>query len=120
MGSKQISPLYSSIYELVRKVPSGYVTTYGQIARLVGCTARTVGFAMAALPAGNDVPWQRVINSLGRVSQRTAGDGNILQCDLLRAEGVQFDQKGRINLDKHGWTFPGATQDLENKRDKHF
>lgn len=99
------SSLYQSIYDLVCQIPPGYVTTYGQIARRVSCTARTVGFAMAALPAGNDVPWQRVINSQGKVSPRTDGEGNILQRDLLEAEGTLFDQKGRINLDKHGWIF---------------
>ncbi len=110
MSQKKASSLYQSIYSLVRQVPPGYVTTYGQIARQVGCTARTVGFAMAALPAGNDVPWQRVINSQGKVSPRIDGEGNILQRDLLEAEGLRFDQKGRVSLDKFGWIF-------ENKRD---
>ena len=105
MLSKKSSPLYSSIYELARKVPPGYVTTYGQIAQLVGCTARTVGFAMSALPSGSDVPWQRVINSQGKVSPRSDGDGNILQRDLLEAEGVQFDQNARISLNGYGWLF---------------
>ena len=105
MPPKSPSPLYQSIYSLARQVPPGYVTTYGQIARLIGCTARTVGFAMAALPTGNNVPWQRVINSQGKVSPRTDGEGNVLQRDLLEVEGIQFDQKGRVNLDKHGWIF---------------
>ena len=105
MTQTKFSPLYSSIYDLVRKVPPGYVTTYGQIAQLVGCTARTVGFSMAALPLGSDVPWQRVINSQGKVSPRTDGEGNILQRDLLEAEGLRFDQNGRINLDKCSWIF---------------
>ena len=110
MPPKKPSPLYQSIYDLARQVPPGYVTTYGQIARLSSCTARTVGFAMAALPAGNDVPWQRVINSQGKVSPRTDGEGNILQRDLLEAEGVLFDQKGRISLSKQGWTFGSGNE----------
>jgi len=105
MPRKQYSPLYSSIYAIASKVPPGYVTTYGQIAKLAGCTARTVGFAMAALPPGQDIPWQRVINSQGKVSPRSDGDGNILQRDLLEAEGLQFDPKGRINLDTYGWSW---------------
>ena len=96
-------PLYSSIYALVRKIPPGYVTTYGQIAKVIGCTARTVGFAMAALPAGSDVPWQRVINAQGKISPRQDGEGNILQRDLLQAEGLCFDRKGKLNLKEHGW-----------------
>ncbi|WP_321368959.1 MGMT family protein [uncultured Desulfuromusa sp.] len=105
MPEKPFSPLYSSIYALVGKIPSGYVSTYGQIARQIGCTARTVGFAMAALPPGHNVPWQRVINSQGKISPRLDGEGNILQRDLLEAEGLQFNQKGRIDLNQYGWLF---------------
>ncbi|AJE02232.1 MGMT family protein [Geobacter pickeringii] len=97
------SPLYNRIYTLVRKVPPGRVTTYGRIARQAGCTARTVGFAMAALPAGHDVPWQRVINSQGQVSPRRNGDGGLIQRLLLEAEGVRFDSRGRVNLLRYGW-----------------
>ena len=97
--------LYPRIYALVCQVPKGYVTTYGAISRQAGCTARTVGFAMAALPPGHNVPWQRVINSLGRVSPRTDGDGHRIQQLLLEKEGVLFDDRQRIDLDEHGWTF---------------
>ena len=96
--------LYPRIYALVCLVPKGYVTTYGEISRQAGCTARTVGFAMVALPQGNNVPWQRVINSLGRVSPRTDGDGHQIQ-QLLLEEGVLFHDQQRIDLDEYGWTF---------------
>ncbi|GFE57080.1 MGMT family protein [Geobacter sp. AOG1] len=102
------SPLYSSIYAHVRRVPAGRVTTYGRIARQVACTARTVGFAMAALPAGHDVPWQRVINSQGKVSPRRSGDGDLIQRQLLEAEGVQFDARGRVDLVRYGWDPDGG------------
>jgi methylated-DNA-protein-cysteine methyltransferase related protein len=106
MNRHSATPLYPRIYALVRQVPPGRVTTYGRIARRVGCTARTVGFAMAALPAGHDVPWQRVINSQGKVSPRRNGDGNLLQRLLLEAEGVRFDDRGCADLDAFGWAFP--------------
>lgn len=106
MASTTVSPLYQRIYKLVRQIPPGYVTSYGQLGRLAGCTARTVGFAMAALPAGHDVPWQRVVNSQGRVSPRRDGDGNLLQQELLRAEGIRFDASQRIDLQRFGWAFP--------------
>lgn len=95
------SPLYSRIYALVRRIPPGRVTTYGVIAREVGCTAHTVGFAMAALPTGSDVPWQRVINSQGKVSPRRDGDGDFIQRQLLEAEGVRFDARGRVDLARY-------------------
>lgn len=103
MNQHSASPLYSRIYALVCQVPPGRVTTYGRIARLAGCTARTVGFAMAALPAGHDVPWQRVINSQGKVSQRRDGDGTLIQRLVLEVEGVEFDAQGRVNLVLYGW-----------------
>ncbi len=101
---KQSSHLYSAIYSLVCLVPAGHVTTYGRIAQQIGCTARTVGFAMAALPAGSEVPWQRVINAQGRVSQRCDGEGNLLQRHLLENEGVQFDDSDKINLERYLWS----------------
>ena len=100
------SPLYLQIYALVKQVPAGYVTTYGRIGKLIGCNARTVGFAMAALAPGSDVPWQRVINSQGKVSRRRDGEGNLLQQDLLIAEGVMFDNCGKIDLKKYLFNSP--------------
>ena len=89
-------------------MPPGHVTTYGAVARQVGCSARTVGFAMAALPPGHDVPWQRVINSQGRVSQRSDGDGSHLQQLLLEAEGVYFNDRQRVDLERYAWCFPNS------------
>jgi methylated-DNA-protein-cysteine methyltransferase-like protein len=106
---KKPSPLYQSIYALIRQIPPGYVASYGQVGRLIGCTARTVGFALAALPTGSDVPWQRVINRQGQVSPRTDSEGNVLQRDLLEAEGLHFDQRQRIDLRVHGWEFLATT-----------
>jgi methylated-DNA-protein-cysteine methyltransferase-like protein len=106
MCLRPASPLYRRIYALVQQIPPGYVTTYGRVGQLIGCTARTVGFAMAALPPGSDVPWQRVINRLGQVSRRSDGEGNILQRDLLAAEGLVFDRKAQLDLAKYAWTFP--------------
>lgn len=95
-------PLYKHIYALVRQIPPGRVTTYGCLARQIGCTARTVGFAMAALPTGHDVPWQRVINSQGQVSPRCNDAGALIQRQLLEAEGVAFDARGRVDLSRYG------------------
>ncbi len=95
------SPLYQQIYQAVRQIPPGAVSTYGRIGQLCGCTARTVGFAMAALPPGSDVPWQRVINSQGKVSPRQDGEGNLLQRDLLVVEGIRFDAAGKIELQRY-------------------
>jgi len=105
MHSISPSPLYRQIYHLVRQVPTGRVVTYGQIARQLDCTPRTVGFAMAALPTGYDLPWQRVINIRGEISPRCNGDGEQVQRLLLEEEGVGFDGRGRVDLAVYGWEF---------------
>jgi methylated-DNA-protein-cysteine methyltransferase-like protein len=98
---------YEQIYEVVRRIPPGKVATYGQIAKIVGrCTARMVGYAMAALPPARGVPWQRVINCRGEISARSRGDGALRQRRLLQREGVRFDRLGRVNLKKVRWSQP--------------
>jgi methylated-DNA-protein-cysteine methyltransferase related protein len=92
--------LRERIYALVRKIPAGAVTTYGAVARRIGCGARQVGYAMAALPAGSSVPWHRVLNSRGEIS--IPGDTGVRQRALLLAEGIAFDARGRVDLDRYG------------------
>ena len=105
--------IYDKIYDLVRQIPAGQVASYGQIARMLDrCTARMVGYAMAALPENNDVPWQRVINSQGRISPRANGSHDILQQKLLQAEGVVFDRSGKTDFFKFGW--PGPADHIES------
>lgn len=98
---------YEEIYAAVRQIPYGQVATYGQIARLVGgISAQMVGFALAALPRDNDVPWQRVINARGRISPHGFGYGSAMQEALLREEGVEFRLDGSIDLNRYGWIGP--------------
>ena len=103
--------LYQRIYDMVRRIPPGKVSTYGRIAELVGgCTARMVGYAMAALKRGTapDVPWQRVINAQGKVSVHGDGFGNAIQRLKLEEEGVTFDENDRIDFNRFGWPGPDA------------
>jgi methylated-DNA-protein-cysteine methyltransferase related protein len=98
-------PLYERIYAMVSSIPLGRVATYGEIARLVGgCSGHMVGFALAALRGKDrDVPWQRVINRLGKISPHGIGFGSAIQRQLLEDEGIPFDPDGRIDLDRFGW-----------------
>ncbi len=99
--------MYERIYDLVRKVPPGRVVAYGHIARIAGgCSPRNVGYAMSALPFSTDVPWQRVINVKGEISLRKNSDGDLIQRQLLEAEGITFDKRGIIDLDRYGWSGP--------------
>ncbi len=95
-------PLYQQIYEIVRQIPYGKVTTYGHISHMVGTGPRQVGYAMAAV---NDVTisWHRVINSQGKISVRSGGSPSIDQRNLLESEGVVFSKSGRIDLKVYGW-----------------
>ncbi|MEC9012095.1 MAG: MGMT family protein [SAR324 cluster bacterium] len=99
-----IPTLYQQIHEIIRLIPSGKVATYGQIAEIVGgCTARMVGYAASSIPLNSDIPWQRVINYKGGISQRKSGSGGLLQQKLLEAEGIKFDNSGRTDLEHYRW-----------------
>ncbi len=98
-------PNYRAIYMTVQRIPPGKVASYGQIARLAGLPgrARQVGYALHALPPGSPVPWFRVVNARGQISQReTTGAAN-RQRDALEADGVDVDDRGRIDLKQFGW-----------------
>ncbi len=98
---------YARIYAIVGQIPPGRVATYGQIAKIEGrVTARMVGYAMSNLDARHDVPWQRVINSQGRLSDRKGGGGFDHQRRRLEAEGVFFDARGCVDFDQAGWPGP--------------
>ena len=92
------------VFEIVKEIPAGKVASYGQISRLIpGCTARMVGYALASLPNQSGVPWQRVINSKGKISPHGAGFGSAMQRKLLEEEGVIFDSENRIDFKVFGW-----------------
>ena len=115
---------YQRVWALVRKVPSGKVATYGQVALMLPVPngvdletykaygPRWVGGAMAACP--DDVPWQRVINSQGKISPRPGAEK---QRQLLEAEGVEF-VKEKVDLKKFGWH--GLDEADEPKQEKLF
>ena len=95
------------VYEVVRRVPAGRVTTYGDVATLLGSprVARHVGFALAAL-RDDTVPWHRVINAQGRISFKGDLPRAELQRGLLEAEGITFDASGRLDLNRLRWSPP--------------
>lgn len=95
---------YEQVYAVVRRIPAGKVSSYGRIAHMLGRpqAARAVGYALHALkdhtdnPAYDDIPWQRVINSQGRISIANPLFSTNEQAELLRAEGVPVDDALRI------------------------
>lgn len=108
--SKQGPNFYQQVYAVVRRVPPGKVTSYGRIAKMLGRprAARAVGYALNALKDKElsdreKVPWQRVINSQGRISIVNREHGAQEQAALLREEGVEVSPDLRINLDLYLW-----------------
>jgi methylated-DNA-protein-cysteine methyltransferase-like protein len=99
---------FERVYHVVRLIPAGRVATYGQVARLLGAprAARTVGWALRAVPADSGVPWQRVVNARGTISLGRGAGGAEIQRALLEEEGVVFDEQGRIDLAHFGWAGP--------------
>jgi methylated-DNA-protein-cysteine methyltransferase-like protein len=78
---------FEDVYRVVRLIPQGMVMSYSGVARQCGSprSARYVGFALHALPANTRVPWWRVINARGRISNQYAP---VEQKRRLEAEGV--------------------------------
>ncbi|MEZ5964726.1 MAG: MGMT family protein [Planctomycetota bacterium] len=87
---------HARVFAVVRKVPRGRVTTYGDVAAVLGRrgVARHVGNAMSQCPDG--VAWHRVVNAQGRVSARADGRPSTRQIALLRRDGVDVDDAGRV------------------------
>jgi len=96
---------YARIHAVVRRIPRGRVATYGQVAALAGLAghARQVGYALHALAEDSAVPWQRVVNTRGEVSPRRTPGWDGLQRALLEREGIAFDARGRIDLERRRW-----------------
>ena len=108
---------YEQVWNLVRQIPRGKVASYGQIAMMIpppvgvefesykAFSPRWVGGAMAACP--DDVPWQRVINSQGKISERAGAEK---QRVLLEEEGVPF-VKDKVDMKNYGWKGPGEADE---------
>jgi methylated-DNA-protein-cysteine methyltransferase related protein len=97
---------YDRIRAVVRRIPRGRVATYGQVAALAGHprAPRLAGYALHALPEGSPLPWHRVVGAGGRLSlARLSHDGAITQRLRLEREGVRFDARGRVKMERCQW-----------------
>jgi methylated-DNA-protein-cysteine methyltransferase related protein len=106
---------YQKIYAVVRKIPTGKVLTYGQVAELAGLygKARLVGYALFRVEIASDLPWQRVVNSKGEISYSLARcGGDYLQKTLLEQEGIEFQRGNRIDLKQYRWQPPFDSIDV--------
>jgi methylated-DNA-protein-cysteine methyltransferase-like protein len=103
-----VRALYRSIYAVIRRVPKGYVATYGQIAELAGIPggARVAGASLKVSKPGDRLPWQRIVGKASRTRGRIAiydPVGAAIQRQLLEEEGVTIGDTGLIDLGVYGW-----------------
>jgi methylated-DNA-protein-cysteine methyltransferase-like protein len=94
------------VYAIVRQVPASCVITYGAIARVLGHPhkARQVGWALAATPLESPpIPAHRVVNARGDIPGGHASRRYRTHRKKLEAEGIVFEQDGRIDLERYLW-----------------
>lgn len=100
-----LTPLSLKIISAIKKVPRGRVATYGQIAKLAGNpgAARRVVWILHACSKSHKLPWQRIISSQGKISFPWGTGSYTKQKNLLRAEKIEVDEYGSIELKKFQW-----------------
>jgi methylated-DNA-protein-cysteine methyltransferase related protein len=101
---------FEDVYEVVRQVPPGRVTTYGAIARFLSLRAgaRMVGWAMNGchLRPGRgtaDIPAQRVVNRVGVLSGKHFFGSPTRMQELLEAEGVRVEDDRVVDFANRLW-----------------
>lgn len=96
------SDSHARIHAVVRRIPSGKVATYGQVAALAGLAgqARLAGYALHG--CGDALPWHRVVNAAGKISLPADSTAGLAQRRRLEQEGVVF-LGGRVDLDRYRW-----------------
>lgn len=96
---------FEKVYDVVRLIPFGKVTTYGSIARYIGSagSARMVGWAMNASHALEDVPAHRVVNRTGLLTGKHHFKGTNLMQQLLESEGIHVVNNQIQNFDQFFW-----------------
>jgi methylated-DNA-protein-cysteine methyltransferase-like protein len=97
----------AAICAAIRRIPRGWVATYGQVTAMAGLPrrARLVGQVLQHLGLWQrDIPWHRVVNAKGEVSYALSRNGgDALQQCLLEKEGVEFDNRNRFDLERFRW-----------------
>jgi methylated-DNA-[protein]-cysteine S-methyltransferase len=110
----QPTTFQKKVYEACSRIPAGKVTTYGRLAKEIGCgSARAVGQALRVNPFAPEVPCHRVVKadgSLGGFYGKTEGPELRRKEKLLREEGVKFDPDGRVAADSVVFLHAGVTR----------
>jgi methylated-DNA-protein-cysteine methyltransferase-like protein len=91
------NPAIQAIWDVVAQIPSGTVSTYGDVARAAGLPgrARQTGYALKHTPQGLHLPWHRVVGAGGKIAFPPGSSGFREQARRLRGEGVKVEN-GRV------------------------
>jgi methylated-DNA-protein-cysteine methyltransferase-like protein len=103
--AKTAHNFFEDVWDVVRQIPRGHVTSYGDIAAYLGTkmSARMVGWAMNAAHTQHDIPAQRVVNRNGMLSGKAHFGTPTLMQELLEADGVVVKEDHVQNFDKLRW-----------------
>lgn len=96
---------FQKVYEVVKQIPYGKITTYGAIAKKIGAarSARMVGYALNASAMQEDVPAHRVVNRKGLLTGKHHFQGTNLMQQLLESEGIKIKDNTVQNFDDYFW-----------------
>lgn len=96
---------FRDVYDVVRLIPKGKVTSYGAIAKFLGAprSSRMVGWAMNASHVLPDVPAHRVVNRLGLLTGKMHFDPPKKMEELLRSEGIHVEKDQIVDFNNHFW-----------------
>ena len=105
MSTHNQSTFFNDVYEVVKLIPKGRVTSYGAIAKYLGAakSSRVVGYAMNAAHALPDVPAHRVVNRNGLLSGKHHFATETRMEELLKKEGVKIKNDQVVNFEKLFW-----------------
>ena len=103
--SEQSKDFFVDVYDVVRLIPKGRVTSYGSIAKYLGAprSSRMVGWAMNAAHSLPDVPAHRVVNRIGLLTGKMHFSTPTRMEELLKAEKIQVKKDQVVDFDKHYW-----------------
>ncbi len=100
-----ISDTYEKIFEIVRQIPEGKVSTYGLIAQKIGekFSARVVGYALNNAHLAEDIPAYRVVNRNGLLTGKHHFNPSSLMQTLLENEGIDVKDDKILNFKEKLW-----------------
>ena len=105
-NKKNDDGFYTRVYEITSLIPFGRITTYGAIARFLGCSgsARMVGWALnRSGSSGFFIPAHRVVNRTGILTGKHHFPGHNTMKELLESEGLVIEEDRILNFMNHFW-----------------